>query len=260
VSGIGSNYVQTPSGSLSIDFKNSSEFGRLTATGSATLGGHLTGILWTGYAPQAWDSFVILSADEVLQSFASMSLPAIPGRPGLEWNITYDYVNDFVELQVAPIFTADFDEDGDVDGADLTRWKTGFGLATGALHTQGDADVDGDTDGADLLVWQRQLGSHAALPASAGVPEPSAFWLTISTAVLALALRQGRRAGRGGGSLSKDDQQLNKTRQLGGDAGSESGYSPARHPSDGRVARPAGMRGFNKFAVKLREKENCDEY
>lgn len=78
----------------------------------------------------------------------------------------------------------DFDEDGDVDGDDLTNWTSGFGLASGATHRQGDADSDQDVDGADFLVWQRQLGSGTpAASANSQAPEPA----TLSLCVIALA-------------------------------------------------------------------------
>jgi hypothetical protein len=72
-------------------------------------------------------------------------------------------------------FTADFDNDGDVDGADLTTWKAGFGTTGTATIDQGDANGDRAVDGADFLIWQRQLGStSSAYVASARVPEPTA--------------------------------------------------------------------------------------
>ncbi|RIK88922.1 MAG: hypothetical protein DCC67_00100 [Planctomycetota bacterium] len=76
---------------------------------------------------------------------------------------------------------ADFDEDGDVDGADLAAWRQGFPIAAGALKSHGDADADGDVDGADFLVWQRQ---RAPASPAAAVPEPAAFalaWLVAAT-------------------------------------------------------------------------------
>ena len=66
----------------------------------------------------------------------------------------------------APSLSADFDEDGDVDAADLAKWKTGFGIASGAAHMQGDADGNGAVDGADYLAWQRQFGTTLAAPAA----------------------------------------------------------------------------------------------
>jgi hypothetical protein len=47
---------------------------------------------------------------------------------------------------------ADFDDDGQVDAADLALWETGFGAAIAALHNQGDANADVASDGADFLV------------------------------------------------------------------------------------------------------------
>ena len=60
----------------------------------------------------------------------------------------------------APFLDADFDEDGDVDGDDLTLWQAGYG--SGTLHSQGDADGDGDVDGRDFLTWQRQVSTRGA--------------------------------------------------------------------------------------------------
>ena len=70
------------------------------------------------------------------------------------------------------LLAGDFENDLDIDGADLPIWKTAFGLT--AL---GDADGDGDSDGADFLLWQRGLHPPAAVAAVGAVPEPSAIGL-----------------------------------------------------------------------------------
>jgi hypothetical protein len=64
----------------------------------------------------------------------------------------------------------DFNDDGQVDAADVAKWAADFGSNAGS-----DADGDGDTDGADFLAWQRHLGDQrpAASRASAFVAEPS---------------------------------------------------------------------------------------
>ena len=74
---------------------------------------------------------------------------------GLAFHI--NYLANAVQLQVVnkPFFSADFDDDGDVDATDLAIWDGAFDL-----NQLGDADGDNDTDGADLLVWQRQFGSR----------------------------------------------------------------------------------------------------
>jgi hypothetical protein len=79
----------------------------------------------------------------------------------------------FLRFTVLPAFTADFDDDGDVDGDDLVEWQGDFGV-----NGLSDADDDGDSDGADFLAWQQQLGSGSpATPASGAVPEPATLLL-----------------------------------------------------------------------------------
>ncbi|MCA9259999.1 MAG: hypothetical protein KDA61_12395 [Planctomycetales bacterium] len=64
------------------------------------------------------------------------------------------------EAQAAP--SADFDSDGDVDGADFLTWQRGFGTLS-AAKMDGDADNDADVDADDLAVWQTQFGSEPPL-------------------------------------------------------------------------------------------------
>jgi len=66
--------------------------------------------------------------------------------------------------------SADFDADGDVDGADFLRWQRGLGKTIGATHTEGDADRDGDVDAADLPRWKTTYGGPPLEP----IPEPTA--------------------------------------------------------------------------------------
>jgi hypothetical protein len=81
----------------------------------------------------------------------------------------------------------DFEEDGDVDAADLPYWQNGFSAISFVEHRSGDANADAVVDGADFLVWQRQLG---LLPAAAvAVPEPCAAWLLTCVTSSALILR-----------------------------------------------------------------------
>jgi hypothetical protein len=96
---------------------------------------------------------------------------------------------DDTDLVVEP---ADFDEDGAIDGEDLTNWRLGFGTETGALHSQGDADNDGEVDGADFLIWQHGGSTFVAGSQIAAVPEPGGVPLA-SLAGCALALRRRQR-------------------------------------------------------------------
>jgi hypothetical protein len=81
--------------------------------------------------------------------------------------------------------TADFDGDGDVDGADFLVWQRGVGRTIDAAHGEGDADHDGDVDAADLAVWRTAFGAGAAASAAA-VPEPSALFLAVASVVFTL--------------------------------------------------------------------------
>ena len=84
---------------------------------------------------------------------------------------------------------ADFEEDYDVDGADLAFWISNFGLSELATHMQGDANAYGDVDGDDFLVWQRQLDVPATVAENATVPEPASMLLLV-VGMLAISFRR----------------------------------------------------------------------
>ncbi|MBA3484780.1 MAG: autotransporter-associated beta strand repeat-containing protein [Pirellulales bacterium] len=94
-----------------------------------------------------------------------------------------------ITVAAAPIADADFDNDGDVDGADFLTWQQGLGL-TGAAATNaaGNADGDMDVDGDDLAVWRTEFGP-AAVAGVGAVPEPATallFALVVSALMLSI--------------------------------------------------------------------------
>ncbi len=97
--------------------------------------------------------------------------------------------NTLVTFELSAIPSADFDEDGDVDGRDFLAWQRGTGTAIGATHSQGDADRDGDVDAADLAIWSEEYGAPAIVAAVA-IPEPNALLLLTFGAVLIVGRRQ----------------------------------------------------------------------
>lgn len=119
---------------------------------------------------------------------------------------------DFFEYKLSAVARqtpfADFNDNDQVDGSDLTRWTGGFGTRPGGTSSlqSGDANGDNLVDGADFLTWQRQLGETppiAALDAAmdaalasltvsvAAVPEPSSLaMLGVGVALIAAVRRR----------------------------------------------------------------------
>jgi hypothetical protein len=161
---IGGDYSQSAGGELAVELVSASSYDQLLVTGGATLAGTLTVSLLDGFAPSPGQSFTFLTTEGVEGTFATEILPSLPG---LIFDVIYNPQS--IVLTVSPAFTADFDEDGDVDGDDLDQWQGDFGA-----NDLSDADDDGDSDGHDFLVWQQQLGSGVpSIGASAVVPEPA---------------------------------------------------------------------------------------
>ena len=72
---------------------------------------------------------------------------------------------------VEPADSADFDQDGDVDGTDFLTWQRGAGTpAPNALPTDGDADHDTDVDAFDAAIWKSHYGTTSAIADAISVP------------------------------------------------------------------------------------------
>jgi hypothetical protein len=104
--------------------------------------------------------------------------------------------NEF-QVQLTPLYSADFNEDSSVDGADFLTLQQGYGTVRGATFAQGDANEDGRIDQIDVRVWQSAYGTNSGSPlqsplqppSSAPVPEP-ASWLLATTLGLLFARRR----------------------------------------------------------------------
>jgi len=175
--------------SLVAEAEPTDAFGLVDVSGASTLAGNLTVTLAAGFAPAVGDTFEILRASGGLSgTFATESLPALGA--GLALDVQYTPNSVLLAVVSAPSLNADFDEDGDVDAADLAKWKAGFGIASGAAHMQGDADGNGAVDGADYLAWQRQFGTTLDAPAAGAVPEPTSALLVALAAAGCLVARR----------------------------------------------------------------------
>jgi hypothetical protein len=86
----------------------------------------------------------------------------------------------------SPANDADFDADGDVDGADFLTWQRGIGGP--ATLANGNANGDGAVDGADLAIWRTQFGPGAPAASAIGaVPEPATAALAAAAMLAGVA-------------------------------------------------------------------------
>jgi len=114
-----------------------------------------------------------------IESLVDLSLPAAG-----EYFVRITGADDTIQLyelelsimSAITFLAADFDTDGDVDGADLSIWEAALGVT--AL---GDADGDGDSDGKDFLAWQQQYTGplESVLSTNIAVPEPTSALLLL---------------------------------------------------------------------------------
>ncbi len=103
-------------------------------------------------------------------------------------------MNGIVKFGSLPTFTpnvADYNHDGNVDGADFLVWQRGVGSAV-TPGTGADGSPNGVIDAADLALWKSNFGSVTA--AAAAVPEPAALSLLLVAAATVVARRPRRRA------------------------------------------------------------------
>ncbi|HEX6963320.1 MAG TPA: GH25 family lysozyme, partial [Lacipirellula sp.] len=88
--------------------------------------------------------------------------------------------------------TADFNADGDVDGADFLALQRGLGrTGAAAMFANGNANGDLQIDADDLAVWRSQFGAPAASSPPLAIPEPEAVIL-VALAMIAAEIRRRR--------------------------------------------------------------------
>jgi hypothetical protein len=142
-----------------------------------------------------------LTGDSLVSNGASIGLGAAFNVGG-----AHDLVFRYSVVPQIPA-AADFDNDGDADGADFLIWQRGRGITTGATKSQGDADADGDVDAGDLSIWKSDFGGdapagnlvtgfihYAATGPITSIPEPAGIWL--AALLLAPLAKVRKRASR----------------------------------------------------------------
>lgn len=186
------NIVLEPSARVVLELggTGAEQYGRLVADGDFHVAGTLQVTLAEGFSQAAGQQFQLLQANSlgIFGEFEGVKLPG--AAPGLLWSTDRLMSHGLL----VSTWQADFDEDGDVDGADFTVWNSNGSIDGKATHRQGDANSDGFVDGQDMLVWQQQLGSTAPTPGIGTVPEPGSLVLgVLATGGVATARRRRSR-------------------------------------------------------------------
>lgn len=176
-------YDQAASGKLSVEI-SSTEVGRITLAGQATLDGELEIILEPGYVPTGGESITVVATQgNVSGTFDTVTVPTLSN--GLRWMVSQESAGFIASVVLA----GDYNLDGRVDAIDYTAWRDSLNSSS---QLEADGDGNGIIDGGDFLVWREAFGR--TLPSSAiAIPEPATAGL-LSTAALAL-LRRNRATG-----------------------------------------------------------------
>ena len=186
------DYQQASTGLVEFELTGTllNQFDRLTVTDVAQLGGSLNIDIDGAFVPALGNTFNIISAPGgVSGTFSNIDVSGMPA--GLTFHVNYTATT--VQLQVVnkALFSADFDDDGDVDSTDYAIWRHAFGL-----NQLGDANGDNLTDARDYVLWRKQLGSHSGdrfrRCSAAAVPEPGTAVLMF-VAALACVPARGRK-------------------------------------------------------------------
>ncbi|MDZ4658737.1 MAG: hypothetical protein SH868_14270 [Bythopirellula sp.] len=182
------NFQQTYTGDYFTEINGPllNELDRVDIAGVASLDGRLVVDLSNIYNPALNATFDILTATSIAGEFHTVDYLNLP--MGKAFHV--DYLATSVRLTVVntPFFSADFDNDGDVDSTDLGIWQQAYNL-----NQLGDADGDNDSDGRDFLLWQQQYGNAplmALTATSVAVPEPGGLALLMG----GLLVVEGRRS------------------------------------------------------------------
>jgi hypothetical protein len=150
------------------------------------------GIVWPGGAVQDWDQFFNFNTFQfepapginVIAFLTDASAYATGSHKSQ--NVYIDNLR-VINNDLPPLESADFDGDGDVDGADFLTWQRGNGISSGASPAQGDANGDMAVNGADLAVFRMQFGQTGGVSA---VPEPATTLLALAASLGAVATRR----------------------------------------------------------------------
>ncbi|MBA3481988.1 MAG: PEP-CTERM sorting domain-containing protein [Pirellulales bacterium] len=149
-------------------------------------GGALIYPFWTEAGAPVGNEFEwAIPLDAVIQFPPALGGPA-PSIPNPSFDFVIYTPNGLADITSVISYTlaeppagtpGDFDDDGDVDGADFLEWQQGLG---------------GEFDAMDLADWKLNFGTGGGVAAAASIPEPASL-LLVALGVLGIASRRTRR-------------------------------------------------------------------
>lgn len=149
-------------------------------SGSALLDGTLELALLDGFVPGPADEFVVFDSNSLSGTFTNIAngqrLETADGLGSFLVHygpMTVFDPNQIVLTDFLSSLTADFDNDGDVDGQDFLVWQRGESPNPSSIS--------------DLELWQRQYGDGSLTATAFVAPEPICVWLVIFSLVVSLA-------------------------------------------------------------------------
>ena len=162
---------------------------KLNVIGDVTLAGTLDVSLISGFVPAAGHTFDVLDWGTLAGTFSTLNLPSLAG---LAWDTSQLYTTG--ALNVIAGLPGDYNQNGDVDGADYVLWRKNLGNVASLAND--------DTPGVgldDYTRWRTHFGqtggSGSGAGANSAVPEPaSAGWLLLGGAVVGINNWSARRA------------------------------------------------------------------
>jgi len=139
----------------------------LVVDGLASLGGALS-VVPLGQTPQNGQSWRILTAENIVQNFASITPGYSVQKQGNEL---------WLFVGAAPVLTGDYNDDGVVDAGDYVRWRNAL-AGIGTLENE--TESHGVVNELDYAAWKNNYGApHNGSGGIAHVPEPAAFMLIL---------------------------------------------------------------------------------
>jgi hypothetical protein len=192
------NVSQASTGTFAVNFAGlvqGSQFDVLNVTQTARLGGTLEVSTIDGFVPSIGNTFQILTADSVVNTFASVF--AFDEADLLGFGVTVLYSAIDVVVRIENVFLlGDYNMNGVVDAADYTVWRNTLGQMGAGLAADGNGDSVVDAD--DYGVWKSHFGNMApgsgsATSANSAVPEPATLVL-LTFAAAGWFLCRGRAA------------------------------------------------------------------